>query len=131
MSVEPGYLDIHIYQGSNYAIDITVQDESGAYRDFSGESPTSLVHMDIRTHEQEVTPTATWESPVEIKLYEGSATNPNIKIDVGANATTAIPAGVYVYDMELTRDGVVERLLEGILTVHRSITRSNDTIASY
>lgn len=48
----------------------------------------------------------------------------NITLSKSAADASSIPAGVYVYDLELTSsNGTVKRLLEGAFTVNAEVTR--------
>jgi hypothetical protein len=61
-----------------------------------------------------------------------TTTDGSITLDASGNITlykspadaSAIPAGVYVYDLELTSaNGTVKRLIEGAFTVNAEVTR--------
>ena len=46
-----------------------------------------------------------------------------IVVTIGASASSAIPAGSYAYDLELTSGGTVTRLLQGAFNVVGNVTR--------
>jgi len=46
-----------------------------------------------------------------------------IELDIAASAATTIPAGFYVYDLELVTGANVRRLLQGKIYVERNVTR--------
>jgi hypothetical protein len=53
-----------------------------------------------------------------------NALNGEITMTMGANTTANIKAGRYLFDMRITdREGVVSRVLEGIITVTPRISR--------
>lgn len=53
-----------------------------------------------------------------------NALNGEISMSMDANTTANIKAGRYLFDMRITdRDGVVSRVLEGIITVTPRISR--------
>ena len=54
-----------------------------------------------------------------------SITGSNVTISMAATATTSVPAGNYVYDIEYTQSDTttVERIAEGIITVSSEATK--------
>jgi hypothetical protein len=66
-------------------------------------------------------------SAAVLDFTEGDAitlggTNGSITIDVSATDTALIPAGTYVYDLELDSGGSVRKLVEGTITVPAEVT---------
>lgn len=95
------------------------------YRD----SDNVPIHLGACTAAMQVRRTA--ESPnvvVELSTANGRITfdapNGRIMLALTPTQTAAIPAGAYVYDLELTKlDGTVERLVEGDFIVRQEVTR--------
>jgi hypothetical protein len=47
-----------------------------------------------------------------------------VSLSMSANTTSSIPAGRYLYDLEVQdQNGVVSRLVEGIVTVSPEVTK--------
>lgn len=83
------------------------------------------------------------DDPIDLTEYSGRAmmrkhpssntaysfdvsTNANgvVLMELSAEASAAIPAGRYQYDLELTADdGTISRIVEGIVTISARITR--------
>jgi hypothetical protein len=104
--------NIIVDQGSTYYTNIDVQTEDGQAVDLTGYSGRAQ----IRKHY-----TSTTATNFDIDIDNGDGT---ISLALSANATASLVAGRYVYDVELTSsDGIVERVLEGIVTVTPNVTR--------
>ena len=83
---------------------------------------TYTAKMQVRKTAYHTTAVATFSTT------DGSITldfSGNITLVKTAIETAAIPAGVYVYDLELTAGGggTVKRLIEGAFTVNPEVTR--------
>jgi hypothetical protein len=85
--------------------------------------PVSLTNytaaMQVRSSYASSTPVVSLTSSSGIALGGNAGT---IQITISASATAAIPAGNYVYDLELTSGGTVTRLLEGQFIVTPEVT---------
>lgn len=104
--------NIVIDQGATYSTTIDVTDDNGTPIDLTGYS----AEAQIRKHYTSV-------NAIEFDINVGGLTG-IITISLSANATANLAAGRYVYDCELTSDeGVVSRIVEGIVTVTPNVTR--------
>lgn len=107
--------DFSIDQGSDTSIPVRLLDAEGTALDLTG-----------ATAEMQLRRTPVCESAAD----ELSTENGRIEIS-GDTATIIFPhqvtekmaAGRYLYDLEVTLDGNVTRVLEGAITIRREITR--------
>lgn len=88
-------------------------------------TPVDLTGYSGRMHVR-VTRTAT-EILAELTTEGGeisiSGGDGAVTLQVSATETDTWPAGSYVYDLELEKDGIVTRLVEGNFLVHGAVTR--------
>jgi hypothetical protein len=106
----PGRYDFLIYQGTTFTRTIQVEQPNGDPYPFGGFTPI----MQIRpNYESDVT------YPVTCSIVSG-----DIVASLTPLQTDAIPGGRYVYDLEIHGPGdTVHRVLNGIVTVSRQVTR--------
>jgi hypothetical protein len=76
--------------------------------------------MQVRTTASAATTLVSLTSSSGITLGGADGT---ITVEIAATATAGIPAGCYVYDLELEQAGVVYRLLQGDFVVDAEVTR--------
>ena len=109
-----GYQELFLEQGSNFNTSVALDEADG--------SPFQLVDCEVKA--------------VMKKSYYSSSTTAEFVIEINdptegililslpyAN-TANIPAGRYVYDLELINgESIVTRILEGIVTVTPEVTR--------
>lgn len=104
-----------IDQGTDFSTTITIEDSSSSAFDLTGYSANGH----IRKHYSSTTAyplTCTVASP---------ATSGKITLALGRTVTSAMEAGRYVYDVEITSAAnTVTRLLEGIVTITPEVTRA-------
>lgn len=101
-----------IDQGSTFATSITITNDAGEPVDLTGYTGAGQ----MRRHYSSLT-----YIPLTINI---SANVGIVGITLSADQTTAIAAGRYVYDVELTTAaGVVSRIVEGVATVTPQVTR--------
>jgi hypothetical protein len=104
-------LNLFIDQGSDFETSIEVTDDEGESIDLS--SFTGRSH--IRKHY-----TSSTFYPFDVAV-SGSGV---ITLTLSANTSTNIPAGRYVYDLELVSSAnAVSRVVEGIVTINPEVTR--------
>lgn len=104
--------NITIDQGTSFATSIDVTDEEGNLVDLTGFTGAAQ----MRKH---YTSSTYYSFAVSISAGTGEVT-----LSMSANATNNVAAGRYVYDCELTdANGIVSRLVEGIVTVTPGVTR--------
>ena len=99
-------------QGSNFFVIITITDTSGNLVDLTGFTASAQ----MRKH-------FTSATAISFTCETGGA-NGTISLALTSEETTAITAGRYVYDVEVTTaTDVVSRVVEGIVTVTPNVTR--------
>lgn len=107
--------NLTIDQGSDFLQILTLKDSTGTVRNLTGYQTRGS----FRPH---------FESTTSYNLTTG-VTNPGtagkITLSLSAVQNRDIPAGTYVYDLEMfnTATGSVERILNGKLTLTREVTR--------
>jgi hypothetical protein len=110
-----GRYNLFIYQGSDYALQLTVK-EDGSIKNLSGYSARAQMRSTKTATDITATFICTITNPV------GGV----VKIQLSNSITEAIPAGLYYYDLELYTSGaspIVFRLMEGQATVSQEVTR--------
>jgi hypothetical protein len=106
--------NFNLDQGADFVLDMTMK-EDGAVKDLTGYSARAQLR---KTRDSE-NPTASFVCIIP------NPTTGIIKMEMSNSATAEIPAGVYLYDLEIytSGDAFVTRLLQGQVTVTREITR--------
>lgn len=101
-----------IDQGSTYSTVIGVTDDNDASIDLTGYSGSAQ----IRKH---------YSSSNSVPFSVGiSPADGSVVLSLSSTQTSALRAGRYVYDVELTNSSnVVSRIVEGIVTVTPQVTR--------
>ena len=103
-----------IDQGTSYSITITVSDANGNALNLSGYTVSGQMRKSYGAIGY-VSFTTVINSP---------STDGEITISLAPNATSALRAGRYVYDIEIVgSDTKVTRVLEGIVTITPEVTR--------
>lgn len=106
-----------INQGTDFITTVTVTNDNGDIVDLT----EYTAHGQIRKHYAS-------DTAYDITVtFDDDRTNGILYLEVYRETTTTMEPGRYVYDVELT-DGndIRSRLIEGIVTVTPSVTRSND-----
>ena len=103
-----------IDQGTTYSVTITVNDDTGSPRDLSGYTARAQMRRSYYTTSN--------------TAFTVSVSNPpdgEILMSMPATTTTNLKAGRYVYDLELVsaNANIVERIVEGIVTVYPEVTK--------
>lgn len=114
----PGRYNIKCYQGTTFSLSPQWK-INGTYVDVTGYTAA----MDVK-----YSPTST-SSIITLSTSNGritvGTTDGKFTLALTSTQTTALPAGNYVYDLEVTApDGTVTRLLEGGFTVFQEVTTS-------
>lgn len=108
--MNPGFYDFILYQGATFEREVEVTLPSGSAFPLTGYTP----RMQMREN---------YESETAFD-FSCSVVNGKIKISMSAAAANSIPAGRYVYDLEIFNNtGLVHRVLNGIVTVSAQVTR--------
>lgn len=111
--------NLSIHQGQTYTATFTWLDASDDPIDLT----SYTAHMQIRRDFADVDTT----DPVVDITDEDSITldaEGNIIITLADSVTESIKAGRYVYDLEVTHAGVVDKLIAGFVNVFPEVTRS-------
>jgi hypothetical protein len=107
--------NIIIDQGADYSTVLTVTNDDGTATDLDGYTAAG----EMRKHYTSSTAAATFVISFSDDRSDGLVT-----ISLPRSTTTNIPAGRYVYDVEITSAGDKRtRLVEGIATVTPQVTQ--------
>jgi hypothetical protein len=104
--------NIYIDQGTTFSLSLVVNDQSGDPKDLSDYTAAAQMRKSYYTNTS-VSFTA------EITLPEDG----EVTISLTAVQTSAIKAGRYVYDIEITGEGETLRVLEGIVVINPEVTK--------
>jgi len=105
-------VNIVIDQGTDFETSITLTNAEGTQLDVSGMSAASQIR---RTH------TSSNSVAFTAALANNTGT---LTLSLNNATTSALTAGRYVYDVELTdASSVISRILEGVVTVTPEVTR--------
>ena len=102
-----------VYQGSDFNIDFTVENDNGTEFDMTGYTVASMIKKHY-TSSTSTTVTAAVLSP---------ATSGRIQLSLNNSQTAAMKSGRYVYDVVITSStGLKSRVLEGSVSVLEGVT---------
>ena len=102
-----------IYQGSDFNIDFSVENDNGTEFDLTGYTVASMIKKHY-TSSSSVTVTAAIMTTV---------TAGRVQLSLNAVQTTAMKSGRYVYDVVITSaSGLKTRVLEGTVSVLEGVT---------
>jgi len=109
--------NISAEQGSTYSLTITYTDDAG--------SPVNLTGYTARMHVRRF---AGSQNPYIVLTNTGglsiTANSGTIGMTIAPSALSAVPAGKYVYDLEVESGaGVVEKLIAGDFELSAEVTR--------
>ena len=112
----PGRYNMKVYQGSTFSLAPQWKID-GTYVNVTGYTAA----MDVKNSASSAT------NIVELSSANGritvGTTDGKFTLNLSAATTTSLPAGQYVYDLEVTSPGgVVTRLLEGGFIVYEGVT---------
>ena len=106
------YANLVVDQGTDFSSFVTLEDTTGATVNLTGYTAAGMVRR-------------TYKSSTKID-FTTSIPDPSsgeIKIQLDSATTTAMKAGRYVYDIEITSSGgAVSRVVEGQLEVNQGVT---------
>lgn len=110
----PGSLDLTIYQGATYTQTLTWKIDGDP--------------VDLTTYTARMQARTTYDAPPTLNLATGSGITlggaaGTITISITAANTATLPAGRYLYDLEMVNGSTVTRLLAGRLTISPEVTR--------
>lgn len=101
-----------IDQGSTYSVVLDLTDENGDVINLTG----YVANSQVRKWYTSTTPAATFTTSI-------NASSGELELSLTANQTSNLVAGRYVYDVELNNNGVISRIVEGIVTVTPQVTK--------
>jgi len=107
--------DLVIDQGSDFAIDLTIKEDSVA-KNLTGYS----ARAQLRKSRTSSTIAGTFTCTVLTPFTEGK-----VKMELSNAISSAMEAGRYYYDLEIhtTNDAIVKRLIQGEVTINQEVTR--------
>jgi hypothetical protein len=110
-------VNLKIDQGADYSSTITLTDDN--------DDPIILTNYTGKAQLRKYyTSSTAYDFDVSLVANTGEVT-----ISMSSNTTNSIEAGRYVYDIELTTDnGLVSRIVEGLVTVTPGVTRNNGVV---
>jgi hypothetical protein len=104
--------NIYIDQGTTFSLSLVVNDQSGDPKDLTGYTVAAQMRRSYYT-------TTSTNFTAAVSLPEDG----EVTISLTAVQTSAIKAGRYVYDIEITGDGETLRVLEGIVVINPEVTK--------
>lgn len=115
------YEDITIDQGADQTLQLTLVDTNGAPKDLTGYSASAQIR---KTYSSSDSDAITFSSAIQSPADEGI-----LNLTLTNTQTDAMKAGRYVYDVEISyvdssANTIIERILEGQVTVTPSVTRA-------
>lgn len=115
------YEDVTIDQGADQVIQLELVDNTGAKKDLSGYSIAAQIR---KTYSSSDSDAVTFSTQIATPATDGI-----INLTLTNSQTGAMKAGRYVYDVEISStdsasNTLVERILEGQITVSPSVTRT-------
>tara|TARA_Y200000002_G_C22552637_1_gene608906 strand:- start:24 stop:383 length:360 start_codon:yes stop_codon:yes gene_type:complete len=115
------YEELQIDQGTDVSINLELTDTAGVIKNLTGYTVKAGIKKTYNTRDSDTTLfTSTVTSP-------STAGKVNLALTNTQTNTTNMPAGRYVYDVELSKldssnNNIIERILEGIVTVKPQVT---------
>ena len=104
--------NIYIDQGTTFSLSLMVNDQNGDPKDLTDYTAAAQMRKSYYTN-------TSINFTAEISLPEDG----EVTISLTAVQTSAIKAGRYVYDIEITGDGETLRVLEGIVVINPEVTK--------
>lgn len=107
-----GYSELTIEQGATYTTEVIITEPSGDPKDLSNYTASSQMRKSYYSN-----------TAVSLNATVVNPTSGVISIGLTAAQSSNVTPGRYVYDVIITTNGVVTRVVEGIVTVIPSVTR--------
>jgi len=104
--------NIFIDQGTTFSLSLAVNDQNGDLKDLTGYTVAAQMRRSYYTN-------TSINFTAAVSLPEDG----EVTISLTAVQTSAIKAGRYVYDIEITGDGETLRVLEGIVVINPEVTK--------
>lgn len=108
------FVELQIEAGSTFVTQVDVSDASGLPKNLNGYTVRSQLRKSYYS-----------TNAVNFTITMIDAPNGSIELKLGADVTSSIRAGRYVYDVEIEEvsTGTVTRIFEGIATILPNVTR--------
>lgn len=104
--------NLYIDQGTTYALTVGVADQLGNPKDLTEYTVASQMRKSYNT-----------SSSISFNAEVTRPTDGEVTISLTPTQTSALKAGRYVYDIEITGPEEVVRVLEGIVVVNPEVTK--------
>lgn len=104
--------NIYIDQGTTFTFTISVSDQNGDLKDLTEFTAAAQMRKSYYTN-----------TAIDFTADVSSPLDGEVTISLTAEETSAIKAGRYVYDIEITSAEETLRVLEGIVVVNPEVTR--------
>jgi hypothetical protein len=115
------YEDFTVDQGTDFSIKLELVEKDGTKKDLTGYSAAAQIRKSYSSSDSDaVTFSTQFEAPRSTGILNLTLTN---------TQTDAMKSGRYVYDVEISSEDsasntIIERILEGQITVSPSVTRT-------
>ena len=117
--IQPGVLDLKMWQGATWNYELVWEDGNpSAPVDLTGYTAKMQVRIIKPASKVILELTSLLGGGITLGGVDGT-----IDLDLSAADTAEIPAGRYVYDLEMTDGSIVTRLIEGAFVVSGGVTR--------
>lgn len=104
--------NIYIDQGTTFSLSVTVSDQNGDPKDLTDYTAAAQMRKSYYTN-------TSIDFTADVSLPEDG----EVTISLTAEETTAIKAGRYVYDIEISSELETLRVLEGIVVINPEVTK--------
>lgn len=101
--------NLTVDQGSTFSVDVNLTDDNGDALLVTGYTAAAQLRKSYTTSNS--------------VSFTTSLANGSLTLSLSANQTSNIISGRYVYDCEMVKDGLVTRIIEGIVTIRPEVTR--------
>ncbi len=107
-------LNLNIDQGTTFSANVTAKDSSGTIRDLSGHTARAQLRRSYNS-----------SNSISFSANIDAQATGNVTLSLTDAVTANLKYGRYLYDLELVKDSTltVERLVEGIISVHPEVTK--------
>jgi len=104
--------NLYIDQGTTFSLSIIVSDQNGDPKDLTDYTAAAQMRRSYYTN-----------TAIDFTADVTMPDDGEVTISLTAEETTAIKAGRYVYDIEISSDSETIRVLEGIIVINPEVTK--------
>lgn len=104
--------NLYIDQGTTFSLSIIVSDQNGDPKDLTDYTAAAQMRRSYYTN-------TAIDFTADVSLPDDG----EVTISLTAEETTAIKAGRYVYDIEISSESETIRVLEGIIVINPEVTK--------